>query len=121
AVALDPKTGQILAMVGSRNYSDTEIDGAFNVATAYRQPGSSFKPFVYAEAFNQGYTPETILFDARTQFQTTCPPFSFTSSGDCYAPENYDGEYKGPMKLRNALAESRNIPAVKLLYLVGVQ
>lgn len=122
-VAIDPKTGQILAMVGSRNYTDDKIDGAFNVALAKRQPGSSFKPFVYAEAFKQGYTPDTILFDVRTQFQNSaaCPPLLFTSAGDCYAPEDYDGEYKGPMKLRNALAESRNIPAVKLLYLVGVE
>ncbi len=120
-VAMDPKTGQILAMVGSRNYSDEEIDGAFNVATAERQPGSSFKPFVYAEAFKQGYLPDTVLFDVRTQFQSTCPALSFTSAGDCYAPENYDAEYKGPIALRNALGESRNVPAVKLLYLVGVQ
>lgn len=120
-VAIDPKTGQILAMVGSRNYSDDKIDGAFNVALAKRQPGSSFKPFVYAEAFKQGYTPDTVLFDVRTQFQTTCDPYNFTSNGDCYAPEDYDGQYKGPMKLRNALAESRNVPAVKLLYLVGVE
>lgn len=120
-VAIDPKTGHILAMVGSRNYSDTEIDGAFNVALAKRQPGSAFKPFIYAEAFKQGYLPETVVFDVRTQFQSNCPALSFTSAGDCYAPENYDATYKGPIALRNALAESRNIPAVKLLYLVGVE
>lgn len=122
--AIDPKTGQILAMVGSKDYFAKDIDGAYNVATAQRQPGSSFKPFVYATAFAKGYTPETILFDVPTEFSTNCtanstPKGSYTDK-DCYHPSNFDNAFKGPMKLRNALAESRNIPAVKLLYLVGV-
>src|SRR3989344_5309982 len=72
-VAIDPKTGQILVMVGSRDYFDEEIDGNFNVAiNANRQPGSAFKPFVYATAFSKGYTPETTVFNLKTQFQTTC-------------------------------------------------
>ncbi len=59
-IALDPTNGQILSMVGSRNYFDTQIDGAYNVTLANRQPGSAFKPFVYAEAFSMGYTPDTV-------------------------------------------------------------
>lgn len=122
--AVDPKTGQILAMVGSRNYFDKQIDGAFNVATAQRQPGSSFKPFVYATAFAKGYTPETILFDVPTEFSTNCTAYRQPKSGytaeDCYHPSNFDDKFKGPISLRSALAESRNVPSVKLLYLVGV-
>lgn len=118
-VAIDPKTGQILSMVGSRDYFDTKIDGQFNVVTASRQPGSSFKPLVYTKAFEMGYEPETVLMDAPTVFSGDCAVGN--SSPDCYAPENYDGKFVGPVSLRNALAQSRNIPAVKLLYLVGVQ
>lgn len=124
-VAVDPKTGQILAMVGSRDYFDKKIDGNFNVAIAHRQPGSSFKPFVYATAFEKGYTPDTVLFDLRTEFQTTCAPdgkpLRGTSAEDCYMPENFDDKYLGPMSIRNALAQSRNIPAIKTLYLAGIQ
>ncbi len=121
--AVDPQNGQILVMVGSRNYFDTQIPGAYNVATAKpgRQPGSAFKPFVYAQAFAEGYTPSTILFDMRTQFSTACSPTDITNDEPpCYSPVNYDGKFRGPMTLRDALAQSINIPAVKLLYLVGV-
>ncbi|MCX6766915.1 MAG: PBP1A family penicillin-binding protein [Candidatus Moranbacteria bacterium] len=110
-VAIDPKTGQILAMVGSRDYFDKTIDGNVNVATRPRQPGSSFKPYVYATAFKKGYTPDTILFDAETNFGTKDKP---------YIPEDYDGKFRGPVKMKEALAESLNIPAVKTLYLAGV-
>ncbi len=120
-VALDPTNGEILTMVGSRGYSDPLIDGKFNIATAKRQPGSAFKPFIYALAFEKGYTDSTILFDTQTQFNQSCGAFVFNSNNNCYSPSNYDGEYKGPITLRNALAQSRNIPAVKLLYLVGIQ
>ncbi|MBP9771713.1 MAG: penicillin-binding protein [Candidatus Pacebacteria bacterium] len=120
AIALDPKTGQILAMVGSRNYFDTEIDGNVNITLAKRQPGSSFKPFVYATAFRKGYTPDTILFDLPTQFSTACSVSNLTSDGACYSPGNYDGVYRGPMTIRDALAQSVNIPAVKALYLAGI-
>ncbi len=120
-VAIDPKTGGILTMVGSRNYFDKEIDGAFNVITAKRQPGSTFKPFVYAKAFMKGYTPDTTVFDLKTQFSVSCPPDNMTSDNGCYSPEDYDGNFIGPMTLRNALAQSRNIPAVKMLYLAGLQ
>ncbi|MFZ1019963.1 MAG: transglycosylase domain-containing protein [Minisyncoccia bacterium] len=124
-VAIDPKTGQILAMVGSRNYFDKTIDGNFNVATATRQPGSSFKPFIYATAFNEGFTPDTALFDLPTEFQTTCDADGKALPGhnqsDCYMPQDFDGKYRGPMILRDALAQSINIPAVQLFYLTGEQ
>ncbi len=120
-VAIDPKTGQILAMVGSRDYFDENIDGKFNVATAYRQPGSTFKPIVYSTAFEEGYTPSTVVFDLQTQFSTSCAINNFTMTGGCYSPVNYDGKFNGPTTLRNALAQSINIPAVKVLHLVGIQ
>ncbi len=122
-VAIDPKTGQILTMIGSRNYFDKDIEGNFNITTANRQPGSSFKPFIYATAFNKGFTPDTVLFDLPTEFQTTCDAYGRATKGhnqkDCYMPDNYDGKYRGPISLRNALAQSINIPAVKLFYLAG--
>lgn len=124
AVIIDPNNGQILTMVGSRDYFDTEIDGNFNITLAKRQPGSSFKPFIYATAFKEGYTPETALFDVPTEFSTGCNPYGIAYPGyrqsDCYMPRNYDGGFRGPMNLRNALAQSINVPAVKLLYLVGL-
>lgn len=124
-IAIDPKTGQILGMVGSRDFFDTEIPGQFNITTALRQPGSSFKPIVYAAAFKLGYTPETVLFDVATQFSSLCDAYgtpinSGTNSSVCYMPENYDGIFRGPVTLREALAQSLNIPAVKLLYLTGL-
>jgi 1A family penicillin-binding protein len=123
-VAIDPHTGQILAMVGSRDFFDTEIPGQFNIATAARQPGSSFKPIVYAAAFNVGYTPETVVFDVPTQFSALCDadgnPKPGVKESACYMPENYDNKFRGPISLRNALAQSLNIPAVKVLYLTGL-
>ena len=119
-VAVEPKSGQILAMVGSRGYFDETIDGKVNIAVAHRQPGSSFKPFVYATAFKKGYTPETVVFDLKTQFSTRCAPSDFSSESPCYSPNNFDETFKGPITLRNALAQSVNIPAVKTLYLAGV-
>ncbi len=124
-VAIDPKTGQILTMVGSRDYFDKNIDGNFNIATATRQPGSSFKPFIYATAFNKGFTPNSVLFDLPTEFQTTCDAYGKALPGhnqkDCYKPDDYDGKFRGPMTLRDALGQSINIPAVKLFYLVGLK
>jgi len=124
-VAIDPKTGHILAMVGSRDYFDEKIDGNFNITIAHRQPGSAFKPFVYATAFKKGYTPETVVFDLQTQFETSCdalgvPLYEETSPDICYMPVNYDGKYHGPISLRDALAQSVNIPAIKTLYLAGL-
>lgn len=120
-VAIDPKNGDIITMVGSRGYFDEGIDGNFNIALAERQPGSSIKPFIYAKAFEKGYTPATTLFDVQTQFSTTCAVDNFTSEGGCYSPQNYDNFFRGPVSMRNALAQSLNIPAVKTLYLAGMQ
>ncbi len=123
-IAIDPKTGQILTMIGSRDYFDKNIDGNFNVSTANRQPGSSFKPFIYATAFTKGFTPDTVLFDLPTEFQTTCNAYGKALPGhnqsDCYMPDDYDGKFRGPMTLRDALAQSINIVAVKLFYLAGL-
>src|SRR3990167_9195742 len=106
-VAIDPKTGQILAMVGSRDFFDQAIDGQVNVAISERQPGSAFKPVVYATAFKKQYNPAFTLWDVTTDF------------GD-YTPKNYDGTDHGPVSARKALGGSLNIPAVKMLYLAGL-
>lgn len=112
-VSIDPKTGQVLAMVGSREFNNEEIDGQFNVAVlGKRQPGSSFKPFVYTAAWEKGYTPDTVLYDVLTNFEKR-------TNGDDYIPHNYDGKEHGLMTMRSALQGSLNIPAVKTLYLVG--
>lgn len=120
-VAIDPKTGDILTMVGSRDYFDEAVDGNYNIAVAERQPGSAIKPFIYAKAFEKGYTTATTLFDVQTQFSTSCSPDNFTSENGCYAPQNYDNQFRGPVSMRNALAQSLNIPAVKTLYLAGME
>lgn len=119
-VVIDPKTGEILAMTGSRDYFDEEIDGNFNAALGLRQPGSTFKPFVYSVLFNKGYTAETILWDVPIQFTQSCPPDNFTTEDPCYSPGNYDDKFRGPMTIRNALAQSINVPAVEASYLAGV-
>ncbi|MDC1205550.1 transglycosylase domain-containing protein [Candidatus Pacebacteria bacterium] len=119
-VATDPQTGDILVMVGSRDYFDEEIDGNFNITLAARQPGSSIKPIVYASAFMKGYTPETVVYDVRTQFSSLCEPSELSSQNPCYSPNNYNNKFKGPISLRNALPQSLNIPAVKVLYLTGL-
>jgi penicillin-binding protein 1C len=111
--AIDPKTGQILAMVGSRDYFDDSHDGQVNVSLRPRQPGSSFKPYVYAAAFKEGMSPATMIMDVRTVFGTY---------GDQdYAPANYNGASNGPVSIRKAFAGSLNVPAVKTLFLTGVQ
>lgn len=121
-LVIDPKTGQILAMVGSRDFFDKDIDGNFNITLAKRQPGSSFKPFVYATALKKGYTDKTILFDVKTEFSARCTPDSkpLYPSATCYSPNNFDNIFRGPVTLREALAQSMNVPAVKTLYLVGI-
>lgn len=124
-VSVDPKTGDILTMVGSRAYFDEEIDGKFNIATAKRQPGSSFKPFIYSTAMRKGFTPDTVLFDTKTEFYTGCNANGRAKPGNdqenCYSPNNYDNAFIGPVSLRNALAQSRNVPSVKLLYLTTIK
>jgi 1A family penicillin-binding protein len=120
-VAINPKNGDILTMVGSRDYFDEFIDGNFNIALAKRQPGSVFKPFAYAAAIEKGYTTETVVYDVPTQFSTSCEMYNFTSEGGCYSPQNYDNAFRGPITFRNALSQSVNIPAVKVLYLAGMK
>lgn len=120
-VAMDPQTGDVLVMVGSRDYFDEEIDGNFNVTLAPRQPGSSIKPIVYASAFQEGYTPDTVVYDVKTQFSTACEASDPTSLEPCYSPNNYNNKFLGPITLRNALPQSLNIPAVKVLYLTGLK
>lgn len=113
-MVLDPQTGEILSMVGSKDYSAKDYDGQVNVTTRLRQPGSSIKPLTYATAFRKGYTASTMVVDARTEFLGGAgqPP---------YVPENYTGEQHGPVQLRYALGSSLNIPAVKVLSLVGLK
>ncbi len=115
AVVMDPKTGEILAMVGSKDYFDTKNDGNFNAALGSRQPGSSLKPIIYATAFEKGYTPATMLMDVKTDFPTGDP------TKPIYTPVNYSGKYNGPMQLRFALGNSINVPAVKILAKIGVK
>ena len=126
-VAQDPKTGQILALVGSKDYFDIANQGNFNVAAqGLRQPGSSIKPFAYITAFEKGYTPETIVFDLPTEFSSysnICPITNINFSDNnplCFHPEDFDGIFRGPVNLRNGLAQSINIPSVKVLYLAGL-
>ncbi|MBI5401282.1 PBP1A family penicillin-binding protein [Candidatus Wolfebacteria bacterium] len=127
-VAQDPKTGQILALVGSADYFDTANEGNFNVAAqGLRQPGSAIKPLIYVTAFKKGYSPDTAVFDTPTEFSTDsqkCPLINIDYSKDtkeeCYHPQNFDHQFRGPVNLRNALAQSINIPAVKMLYLSGL-
>lgn len=114
-VAEDATTGQILALVGSKDYFSTEIDGNFNVATqGLRQPGSALKPFVYLTAFQKGFTPDTLLFDLETEFDTT------DDLDHSYKPQNFDEQFRGPVRMKEALAQSLNVPAVKTLYLAGI-
>lgn len=116
AVVLNPKTGEILAMVGSKDYSATDSAGVkFNVVTqSLRQPGSALKPITYAQAFREGFTPASILMDVETKFP------GGTGQKD-YAPKNYDLKWHGPLQLRYALGNSINMSAVKLLASVGVK
>lgn len=106
-VSLDTQSGEVLAMVGSKDYFDIENDGNVNVTDSVRQPGSSFKPIVYATAFKNKFFPGFTLFDLTTDFNG-------------YKPQNYDGSTHGPVTIRTALANSLNIPAVKMLGLVGI-
>ncbi len=113
AVVLNPETGEILSMVGSKDFNAPNV-GQFNVATALRQPGSSFKPFTYMTGFKKGYTPATLLIDVPTSFP------GGVGQPD-YTPVNYDNKFVGPIQVRYALANSRNIPAVKMLAMVGIK
>lgn len=116
-VALDPTTGEILSMVGSPNYNDTQNEGAINMALAPRQPGSSIKPLVYATALDpsqpEPWTAATMILDVKTSF--------ITHDGHAYVPANYDGLEHGPVLVREALASSLNVPAVITLNRIGMQ
>jgi len=125
-VAIDPNNGQILAMVGSKNYfgkafpegcdvdrNECLFSPQFNVAVlGKRQPGSALKPFIYSTAFSMGFTPKTVLWDVETNFGLGI---------EDYIPKNYDQKFRGPVSLKQALSQSLNIPSVKLLYLVGIE
>lgn len=114
-VAQDSNTGEILALVGSRDYFDKKIDGNFNVATqGLRQPGSALKPFAYLTAFEKGYSPKTMVFDVPTEFDTTGNPEK------SYQPQNFDEKFRGPVSFEEGLAQSINVPSVKVLYLAGI-
>lgn len=113
AVISNPKTGEILSMVGSVNYFDFKNDGQVNVTTRPRQPGSSIKPLTYALAFEAGKSPSTIIEDTPITYQV--------AGSKPYAPKNYDGKFHGLVTLREALASSYNIPAVKLLAEIGLK
>lgn len=113
-LVLDPQTGDVLAMVGSPDYFSARIDGAVNGTTALRQPGSAIKPLTYAAAFERGdLTPGSMMLDVRTAF--------VTREGTPYVPLNYDLTFRGPVRLREALASSYNLVAVKVLDTIGVQ
>ncbi len=114
AVVLNPKNGQILSMVGSKDYFDKDYDGNVNVALSLRQPGSATKPITYAAGMQKGYTAAQVLMDVKTEFPggANLPQ---------YNPVNYDGQFRGPVQVRYALGNSYNIPAVKMLALVGVK
>ena len=112
ALVMSPGSGEILAMVGSKDYFAQEADGNVNVTLRLRQPGSSIKVVNYAYALSNEYTPATILDDSPVTFSVPGQP--------PYSPKNYDSTYRGKLPLRNALAESRNIPAVKVLASYGV-
>ncbi len=115
AVVINTKTGEILSMIGSKDYFNNEIDGNVNVVLALRQPGSAGKPILYAAALKQGYTPASLLMDVKTDFPSGNP------EKPIYTPENYDGKFHGLLQIRFALGNSINIPAVKMAALVGVQ
>lgn len=112
-VAVDVSTGDVVAMVGSRGYFDTAIDGKVNVTMRERQPGSAFKPFAYARAFEEGYEPETIVYDVPTNFGPD-------GTGRDYMPKDYDGRYRGALPMKESLPQSLNIPAVQTLAVSGV-
>ncbi len=110
-VGIDPLTGKILTMIGSDNFNDPK-DGQINMALQPRQPGSSIKPFVFLKAFENGWTPSTMIWDVPTRF-----PNGALSD---YVPRNYDEKFRGPVSVRNALGNSLNIPAVRALQEAGI-
>ena len=111
-VAIDPQTGGVRALVGGFDFSRNKFN---HVTQAWRQPGSSFKPFIYSAALEKGFTPASIVDDAPISF-----PASFTGSGEAWEPHNFDGKYEGPMRLRTALTKSKNMVSIRVLNTIGV-
>ncbi len=116
-VAIQPGTGEILAMVGSPDFYSEEISGQVNMAINPRQPGSAIKPLTYAAAFEKGWTPSTLIWDVPSEFPPSGDP---NDTREPYRPVNYDGRFHGPVSVRSALANSYNVPAVKTLQYVGI-
>lgn len=116
-VAIRPSTGEILAMVGSADFFDEDIDGQVNMAVSPRQPGSSIKPLTYLAAFEKGWTPSTLIWDVHSEFPPSGDP---ADQRRPYIPVNYDERFHGPVTVRSALANSYNIPAVKTMQFVGI-
>ncbi len=116
-VAIQPSTGEILAMVGSADFNNDAISGQVNMAISPRQPGSSIKPITYVAAFEKGWTPATVIWDVPSQFPPSGDP---NDPSPPYIPVNYDGLFHGPVTVRTALANSYNIPAVKALDFIGI-
>lgn len=114
AIVLDPRNGQILAMVGSKDYFAKDYDGNVNVTLSLRQPGSATKPITYSAALQKGYTASQVLVDVKTEFPGG-------AGKPAYVPVNYDGNFHGPTEVRYTLGNSYNIPAVKMLAMVGVR
>lgn len=114
AIVLDAQAGEILAMVGSKNYNDPDYDGKVNVTLSLRQPGSAIKPVTYVTALKKGYTASTLLMDTPTVFPGG-------QGLPDYKPVNYDGQFHGPLQVRFALGNSINLAAVKMLAMVGLK
>lgn len=112
-ISLDPKNGAVRALVGGFDFNRNKFN---HVTQAWRQPGSSFKPFIYSAALEKGFTPASIIDDAPISF-----PASFTGSGSSWEPHNFDGKYEGPMRLRTALTKSKNMVSIRVLNSIGVE
>jgi penicillin-binding protein 1A len=112
-VSLDPKNGAVRALVGGFDFNRNKFN---HVTQAWRQPGSSFKPFIYSAALEKGFTPASVIDDAPISF-----PASFTGSGSSWEPHNFDGKYEGPMRLRTALTKSKNMVSIRVLNSIGVE
>jgi penicillin-binding protein 1A len=111
-VAMDPKNGQVRAMVGGFDYAKNKFN---HVTQAWRQPGSSFKPFIYSAALEKGFTPATVVNDAPLFFDAG------VTGSQPWEPKNYDGKFEGPMPLRTALAKSKNMVSIRVLHSIGVK
>lgn len=114
SLVMNPQNGEIIAMIGSRDFFSDKTDGQVNVTVSLRQPGSAIKPVTYVAAFRKGYTASTMMTDAKISFDSGDPKKP-------YEPENYDGKFRGPVQLRFALGSSLNIPSIEILQLTGVK